>query len=269
MPGSTDYERGILPDKQLEERVDAYVRCRDGMRDSLVRLDVLEKERRMGMTLLRRVDDVAVGGGGVGGGGGGGGRGGGGGGGGGAMGSTTKTTASSTSGTRRSSRFEGRETDAARSRRGRDDTERPAKRPRGRASASDVRPSLLAGVEYGGDNDEDYDDDECDGDYDDASSESKMPHDRTMSSERIPPMQQRKHAQLRRKATVAYHTMNKKKLVDICRIEGLSTLGNEAELRQRHSDYITLYNSECDSEHPRSVGALLNEIRSREISIKV
>ena len=63
--------------------------------------------------------------------------------------------------------------------------------------------------------------------------------------------------------------MNEKKSVDICRVEGLSTLGNEAGLRQRHSDYIMLYTFECDSEHPRSVGALLNEIRSREISIKV
>jgi hypothetical protein len=92
---------------------------------------------------------------------------------------------------------------------------------------------------------------------------------RMRSSERMPPMQQRKHPRLKREATVAYRTMNKKKSVDICRVEGLSTLGNEAELRQRHSDYIMLYTFECDSEYPRSVGALLNEIRSKEISIKV
>lgn len=244
MPGSTDYERGILPDKRLEERVDAYTRCRDKLRNSLVRLDLLERERASGtISTTRRVDDVAVGG-----------RGG-------AAGLTTTTASAGR--TRRSSRCEGREPDMARLHRKDDDDERPSKRPR-RSSALDVRPSPAG--ESGSDYDDDNDD-ECDEDYDDTS-DSKMPHDRGGLSERIPPTQQQKR-QLKRKATVAYHTMNKKKLVDICRMEGLSTLGNEAELRQRHSDYITLYNSECDSEHPRPVRVLLNEIRSREMSIKV
>ena len=40
--GSTDYERGILPNPQLEQQVDHYSRCREPLRSSLVRLDVLD-----------------------------------------------------------------------------------------------------------------------------------------------------------------------------------------------------------------------------------
>jgi hypothetical protein len=84
----------------------------------------------------------------------------------------------------------------------------------------------------------------------------------------LPQQQQQQQHVLKRKPTISYHNMNKKKLIDICQKEGLSTLGNETELRHRHSDYITLYNSECDSEHPRSVIELRTEIKNREMSIK-
>jgi len=139
----------------------------------------------------------------------------------------------------------------------------PPKRARA-AAARKVRRSC-AGESGSDDDDDDYDDEDSDGDCGDPS-DSKMPLDGA-AAERAPPEQQKQ--QLKRKATVSYHNMNRKKLVDVCRNEGLNTQGNEAELKQRHSDYITLYNAECDSEHPRSVRELLNEIKSREMSIKV
>lgn len=221
MPGSTDYERGIVPDKQLEQRVDVYERCRDRLRERLVRLDVLEKERASGMPTTQ--DDHDDGGAGVG---------------------------------RRPSSRGGRERGTAR---------RPSPKRARKATARDVYYSHAG--ESGSDVDDDYDDDEGDGDYDDASN-SKISHDRA-AAERARPQPPQQQQPLKRKATVSYHAMNRKKLVDICRGEGLSTHGNEAELKQRHSDYITLYNSECDSEHPRSVKELLGEIKSREMSIKV
>ncbi|KAL3798235.1 hypothetical protein ACHAW5_008316 [Stephanodiscus triporus] len=221
MPGSTDYERGIVPDKQLEQRVDAYKRCRDRLRERLVRLDVLEKERALGMPTTREDDDGGAGAG------------------------------------RRPESRGGRERGMARMDLG-DDIPSP-KRAR-KATAQDVYCS------HADESGSDDDDDDDDGDYDDAPN-SNVSHDRA-AAERAPPPPPQQNQPLKRKATVSYHTMNRKKLVDICRGEGLSTHGNEAELKQRHSDYITLYNSECDSEHPRSVKELLNEIKSREISIK-
>ena len=238
MPGSTDHERGIVPDRQLEQRVDAYARVRDRLRESLVRLDVLERERAS--SEIYRRDDIGSNGGGGG----------------------VAAAASERGPPRRG----GRERGAAAAGGG-DGGPKPPKRARATA-ARKVRRSRAG--ESGIDDDDDYDDDDdddedCDGDYDDPS-DSKMPRDGE-AAEQAPPEQQKQ--QLKRKATVSYHNMNRKKLVDVCRKEGLSTQGNEAELKQRHSDYITLYNSELDSEHPRSVRELLNEIKSREMSIKV
>ena len=72
-----------------------------------------------------------------------------------------------------------------------------------------------------------------------------------------------------KKPTVSYHSMNRKKLVDLCQKEGLDVTGNETELKHRHSYFITLYNSECDSEHPKPVKELLKEVKNREKAIKV
>jgi hypothetical protein len=74
---------------------------------------------------------------------------------------------------------------------------------------------------------------------------------------------------LQRKSVVSYHGVKRKRLVELCSNEGLPTTGTDADLKKRHSDFITLYNSECDAEHPREVGELVKEIKRRESGRKV
>ena len=66
-----------------------------------------------------------------------------------------------------------------------------------------------------------------------------------------------------------YHGMKKKKLQELCKVEGLSTSGGEKELKERHTLYLTLWNSECDARVPRKRNALLQEISKRETAKKV
>jgi E3 ubiquitin-protein ligase RAD18 len=61
-----------------------------------------------------------------------------------------------------------------------------------------------------------------------------------------------------------YNQLSLQKLREKCKQEGLSTLGNEKTLKARHQEYITLYNSECDSLTPRSPSELVREIAMRE-----
>ena len=61
-----------------------------------------------------------------------------------------------------------------------------------------------------------------------------------------------------------YASKSKAQLKKLCRDEGLSIAGTEVELRQRHTDFIVLYNSECDSYTPRSVQELVDIIHARE-----
>ena len=196
LPGSSDYEKGILPNKSLEQQVDVYKRCRGELRASLVRLDILEKG---GMVKKRK--------GGV-------------------------------------------------------------KDERGTRSSKRARSTVAKKTNYSDgesdDGDDDNDEDYCDEDYD-PTSYSKKPSAscNQIVSDDQPPLQ------LRRKPTVSYHSMNRKKLADLCQREGLSTLGSEKELKQRHSEFITLYNSECDSDHPRSVKELVKEMKKREMTIKM
>jgi hypothetical protein len=63
---------------------------------------------------------------------------------------------------------------------------------------------------------------------------------------------------------VMYKGKKKSQLVELCRAAGLSTSGDESELLKRHSEYITLYNSECDSLRPRSNSELLAIINARD-----
>lgn len=66
-----------------------------------------------------------------------------------------------------------------------------------------------------------------------------------------------------------YHIMKRKQLLELCRKENLSTTGSDMELKRRHEDWILLYNSECDSAHPRPVHELLKVLRAREAATKV
>lgn len=65
-------------------------------------------------------------------------------------------------------------------------------------------------------------------------------------------------------ARTIYKGKNKRQLVELCNSTGLSTAGTEAELQKRHADYITLYNSECDSLRPRSTKELLAVMATRD-----
>ena len=219
MPGSSDYERGIIANKGLEAIVDNFKQCRDPMRESLVELDVLKQEKAMGILAGSSEEEGG--------------------------GKNATNTRGNARGIRSSKRV--RRT--------------VAKKPK-YSSDSEVESVVAA------DNDES--DEEYDGD-DNNQSNLKMPAKQptanfTHQSQKPRPVVQQ---QLKRKATVSYHSMNRKKLVELCQKEGLNTQGNEKELKQRHSDYITLYNSECDSDHPRPVRELIKEIHSREKSIKV
>ena len=81
--------------------------------------------------------------------------------------------------------------------------------------------------------------------------------------------QARQKITLQRKTVTSYHGMKRKKLVELCSKEGLPSNGSDEELRKRHSEFITLYNSECDAEYPRSVSELVKEIKKRENGRKV
>jgi len=228
MPGSSDYEKGIIPNKQLEQQVDAYGRCRGVMRESLVRLDVLEKEKAMGILQYSN-------------------------------GPKQQQQQKQTNGG-------GRGGEIGRKRRnatveGVQEGNRASKRARGR--------SVAKSTDYSSDCEE-VDDDEHDGDYDDdpMSTPSKMPLSVVSNQIEAQSRPQQQQQQLKRKPTTNYHSLKRKKLVELCEKEGLNTHGTEKELRQRHSDFITLYNSECDSDHPRSAKELVMEIKSRENSIK-
>ena len=66
-----------------------------------------------------------------------------------------------------------------------------------------------------------------------------------------------------------YKGMNRIKLAELCRNEGLSTNGDAAVLKARHQAFVSLYNAECDSFTPRSAQQIAQEINRREIAIKV
>jgi hypothetical protein len=66
-----------------------------------------------------------------------------------------------------------------------------------------------------------------------------------------------------------YKGMNRSKLAELCRNDGLSTNGDAAVLKARHQAFVSLYNAECDSFTPRSAQQIVQEINRREIAIKV
>ena len=69
---------------------------------------------------------------------------------------------------------------------------------------------------------------------------------------------------LTRKNPTNYHGLRKKQLQQLCANEGLPTTGDESELKARHSEYIMLYNCECDSSHPRTVSELVKQVKANE-----
>jgi len=229
LPGSTSgYEKAIIPNKHLSQQVNLYKSCgvRDEIRSSLVRLDILEQEKRLGMF------DSGSGVGGV----------------------------EDELGNGNKKKRVGNE----------DKSLRCSKRSRRQTTSTAAASAMKKANDSSDDDDddiedEDYNDDngEGDEDYNDINN-SKMPASSSSSTN-----QTTTNTKLKRKPPVSYHNMNKKKLVELCSKEGLDVTGNETQLKQRHSDFIILYNSECDSDHPRSVKELVKELKSREKHIKV
>ena len=77
--------------------------------------------------------------------------------------------------------------------------------------------------------------------------------------------QQQQQPQLQPKAKVAYASLKKTQLQQLCAKEGLYTAGTEKELKERHRDWITFYNAECrDAQHPRSLQQLRTAFSQEE-----
>ena len=74
---------------------------------------------------------------------------------------------------------------------------------------------------------------------------------------------------LQKMAKTAYHGLKKKQLQEKCRQCGLSTRGDDKQLKARHQEFVTLYNAECDSFHPRSKEQLIQLVQEREKARKV
>jgi len=213
---SSGYEKAIIPNKHLSQQINLYKSCgiRDEIRSSLVRLDILEQEKRLGMF------------GGVGG----------------------MEDELGNGGSKKKKRDE------------EDKSLRCSKRSRRQTTTSTAAAAMMKSNDSSDDDDdddnkdEDYNDDNGGGDeyYNDINN-SKMPASSSSSSTN----QTTTNTKLQRKPPVSYHNMNKKKLIELCSKEGLDVTGNETQLKQRHSDFIILYNSECDSDFPRSVKELL------------
>lgn len=61
-----------------------------------------------------------------------------------------------------------------------------------------------------------------------------------------------------------YTSKSKAQLRQLCRDDGLSDSGTEAELKARHAEFLVLYNSECDSAQPRSAATLAQMVHESE-----
>ena len=233
LPGSNNsgYEKAIIPNKHLSQQVNLYKSCgiRDEIRSSLVRLDILEQEKLLGITKFD----------------------------GGVCGGMEEDKLCNNGGSKKKKRV-GNE----------DKSLRCSKRSRRQTTTSTAAAAMMKSNDSSDDDDdnkdEDYKDDNDGEDYNDINNNSKMPASSSSSTN-----QKTTSTKLKRKPPVSYHNMNKKKLVELCSKEGLDVTGNETQLKQRHSDFIILYNSECDSDHPRSVKELVKELRNREKHIKV
>ena len=242
-PGLNDYEKAIIPNKQLENQLDIYKKVRSDLRSSLVRLDVLEKEHKNILSATRRAKDSNVA----------------------DEGGNVKN-----------------DWNSAQESYGGDCVVRPRKRTRGRAEedAASGSSTHLNRRETNSPKracrrvaekpiDTTNDDSETD-EVDDVNDLPFIIDDQhTFKETSCSVTQYPPRRKLQRKPIITYHKMKKKQLMDLCRKEGLSSQGNEQELKDRHSEFITLCNSECDSEHPRTVKELTMEIKKREKARKV
>jgi len=112
--------------------------------------------------------------------------------------------------------------------------------------------------------DSDFSCEENESDYeDDRNTDAKEKSNRkSASSETV--KASTSNVTLKPKPLTNYHSLNRKQLVRLCENEGLSTQGKPGDLKERHREFITLYNAECDSITPRSHVKLVQVVKSRE-----
>jgi len=219
--GSTNWEKAILPNRDLESKVDLYREgVRGELRRSLVRLDVLERRERMRKNIEQNSGD------------------------------------------------------------GNNDEEQkqPAAAEISMSSSKRARRSTANYKrEYSSDHD-DGDGNEVDDADETMTSSDTNDGGRTAAASSVPPppppaasinnhnIQQQ--PQRKRKPTISYHNLKRKQLLTLCTTENLPTTGTDTELKHRHSEYILLYNSQCDSQHPMSerevVATVMKEEKGRK-----
>lgn len=73
---------------------------------------------------------------------------------------------------------------------------------------------------------------------------------------------------LRPKPTPHYHGMKRKEIQNLLKKDGLSILGTDAEMKERHKEYLLLYNAECDAQYPRSNQEIVKTLQQRELKRK-
>ena len=197
--GGGSYEKAILPNRELEQRVLLYKnKVREGLKESLIRLDVLEKK------------NAEYGN------------------------NAEKTNENNTS-----------------------DSPSPIKRAR-RSTANYKR-------DYSSDQDGASDE------QNEAMTSNNDDNNGNFATASMPSMnhqQQQQQHQPTRKPTISYHGLKRKKLVELCAASSLPTSGTDAELKQRHSAFILLYNSQCDSLHPMSEKEVVQTVVREEKSRK-
>ena len=72
------------------------------------------------------------------------------------------------------------------------------------------------------------------------------------------------HSLLERRTGIKYTGKKKKQLQELCKNDGLSTQGNEDEVKARHQAFVNFWNAELDSDQPRSPSQLVEEFNQRE-----
>ena len=70
--------------------------------------------------------------------------------------------------------------------------------------------------------------------------------------------------QRKRKPTPSYNHLKRKDLIALLSKCNLPTTGTDAELKRRHEEYILLYNSQCDSQHPMSEQEVIATVMREE-----
>jgi len=206
IPGSSDYEKAILPNKDMETAVDIFKRLRGSLRANLVELDVLRQEKSIGL-LAANAECQKPG---------------------------------------------------PAYRKGEADNESQRASSRTTRSSKRVRKTVMTYAEYGNESNSENDD-VTEIDEEEEVLNAPDIDDRKPAAKKIkvkpPPT---------RKSKTNYHGLKKKQLQQLCANEGLPTTGDESELKARHSEYIMLYNCECDSSHPRSVSELVKQVKANE-----